>query len=268
MPTVSPAKKDSGDCLLKTLLSPVLFSFLSVLLLLCGCSRPVYYPIEQPVAPPLEYKPPFPKEMLIKERRSSNQNIIITIDPGHGGEDFGTHSNTPPTYHEKNLNLAISKMLKSYLDKQGYTTVMTRMKDDFIGLDERADFANNQKSALFVSLHFNSAPSKEADGIEVYYYRSTDNKERTERSQQLAKAVLDQVLAQTQAKSRGTKHGNFAVIRQTNMPAVLVEGGFLTNDEEMQKIKDPAYLKKLAWGVALGINDYLEGGRRKAEGGK
>ena len=118
-------------------------------------------------------------------------------------------------------------------------------------------YANNQKSTLFVSLHFNSAPSKEADGIEVYYYRSPDNKERTENSRILAKDVLDNILEQTQAKSRGTKHGNFAVIRQTNMPAILVEGGFLTNDEEMQKIKDPSYLKKLAWGVALGIKDYL-----------
>ncbi len=69
--------------------------------------------------------------------------------------------------------------------------------------------------------------------------------------------ILRETLTQTQAKSRGVKQANFAVIRETNMPAVLIEGGFVTNELELQKLKDPAYLKKLAWGIVKGIDEYL-----------
>jgi N-acetylmuramoyl-L-alanine amidase len=74
----------------------------------------------------------------------------------------------------------------------------------------------------------------------------------------LAQTVLDHVIESTAAKSRGVKHGNFLVIRETEMPAILVEGGFLTNTSEMDRIKDPSYLKKLALGIAKGIQTYLQ----------
>jgi N-acetylmuramoyl-L-alanine amidase len=224
--------------------------------ILGGCSRSKYRsapPFVQPLPPPM----PRNENIAIEKLRAQRRQILITIDAGHGGEDFGAHSSTMPIYHEKNLNLSVAKMLQHFLKEQGYSTMMTRMTDDFISLDRRAEFANNQNSTLFVSMHFNSAPSKEADGIEVFYYRSQQDPRRTELSKELAQSVLDQVIDQTGAKSRGVKHGNLAVIRQTTMPAVLVEGGFLTNDEETQRIKDPSYLKKLAWGVSLGIQDYL-----------
>jgi N-acetylmuramoyl-L-alanine amidase len=186
-----------------------------------------------------------------------NEEIVIVIDPGHGGVDFGTHSNSKPTYQEKNLNLATAKMLKTYLSQQGYTIILTRTDDTFISLEKRAEFANDKEPALFVSVHYNSAPSLDADGVEVFYYRSDLDKHRTKESKYLAKAILDKVLGTTKARSRGIKHGNFAVIRQTNMPAVLIEGGFLSNDEEMEKLKDPCYLKKIAWGITQGITAYL-----------
>jgi N-acetylmuramoyl-L-alanine amidase len=187
-----------------------------------------------------------------------NQKCLIVIDAGHGGEDFGAHSNTLPHYQEKHLNLSTANLLQTYLSQLGYQTIMTRTDDHFIALDKRADFANEKNPDLFVSVHYNSAPSKEAEGIEVYFYRSEQDKKRTRESRLLAQCVLDDVLESTDAKSRGVKHGNFAVIRQTKMPAILIEGGFLTNDREMQKIKDPVYLKKLAWGIAQGIHSYLD----------
>lgn len=193
---------------------------------------------------------------VIKPAPAYNK-ISITLDAGHGGDDFGAHSNTTPKYHEKNLNLVITKMVKTFLDQKGFKTEMTRADDTFVSLENRAKFANALNTTLFVSLHFNSAPSKEADGVEVYYYKSLQNKERTDSSRQLAIAILDTAVEKTQAKSRGAKHGDFAVIRQTTMPAVLVEGGFLTNEPEMSKIKDPAYLKQLAWGISLGIQNYV-----------
>ena len=65
------------------------------------------------------------------------------------------------------------------------------------------------------------------------------------------------MIAQTKAKSRGVKHGNYAVIRKTLMPAILIEGGFVTNEAELQNLKDPVYLKRLAWGIVKGIEEYL-----------
>jgi|694.fasta_scaffold04059_15 N-acetylmuramoyl-L-alanine amidase len=225
-------------------------------LLLTGCvARP-------PIA---EY--PYPDRQTIcrpkagietRKQENLNKGTLIVIDPGHGGDDFGAHSNTHPRYQEKYLNLSTAKLLNTYLTQKGYRTVMTRQDDTFIALDKRAEFANQKKPAVFVSVHYNSAPSKQAEGVEVYYYRSEENKKRSKDSRLLAQAVLDEVIDNTNAKSRGTKHGDFAVIRETDMAAILVEGGFLTNEKEMQRIRDPMYLKKLAWGIAQGIDNYLK----------
>lgn len=183
---------------------------------------------------------------------------LIIIDPGHGGEDQGTLSLLKPRYQEKSLTLATSKILKGYLEQMGYRVTMTRSEDVFIPLKDRATLANSLKPALFVSVHYNSAPSCEAHGIEVFYYLEEKENDRAKASKQLATLVLNQLIVQTKAKSRGVKTANFAVIRETNMPAILVEGGFLTNEEELNKIKDPEYLKQVAFGIAKGIDQYLK----------
>jgi N-acetylmuramoyl-L-alanine amidase len=185
------------------------------------------------------------------------QKAFIVIDPGHGGHDVGTQSISKPRYQEKSLNLVTAKFISQYLQQLGYRVWMTREDDRFISLDRRAQLANEAKPTLFVSVHYNSAPSSEAQGVEVFFYQS-DNKERTRSSKYLAQIILKSVLVETKAKSRGVKHGNFAVIRETNMPAVLIEGGFVTNEEELKKLKDPSYLKKIALGVTKGIDEYIE----------
>ncbi len=186
------------------------------------------------------------------------QKAFILIDPGHGGSDVGTQSIFKPRYQEKSLNLLTANFLRNYLQQLGYRTAMTRQDDVFISLEERARLANEQNPTLFVSIHYNSAPSAEAQGVEVYFYQSKENKMRTTKSKQLAQVILRNVLIYTKAKSRGVKHGNFAVIRETDMPAILIEGGFMTNEGELLNLKDPAYLKRLAWGVAKGIQEYLD----------
>ena len=148
-------------------------------------------------------------------------------------------------------------MVKNFLQQFGYEVILTRNDDTFIPLDKRSLFANEQKPRLFVSIHYNSAPSKEAEGIEVFYYKNDDDKNRMNKSKTLAQNVLDRTIQNTQAKSRGVKQGNYSVIRETNMPAVLIEGGFLTNSGEMEKIKNATYMKSLALGIAQGIQDYL-----------
>jgi len=181
---------------------------------------------------------------------------LIIIDPGHGGEDQGTKSLVKPVYTEKNLNLKTAKFLSDFLENNGFQTLLTRTDDTFVPLKERATFANERRPLLFVSIHFNAAPSTEAKGVEVFYFKSEENKNRTKASQALAGYILGDVLGITKAPSRGVKHGNYAVIRETDMPAVLVEGGFLTNKEDLQKLKDPAYLKMVAKGIADGIDKW------------
>ncbi|MBA2726959.1 MAG: N-acetylmuramoyl-L-alanine amidase [Parachlamydiaceae bacterium] len=181
---------------------------------------------------------------------------LIVIDAGHGGEDFGTQSPFKPVIKEKNLNLVAANFLQGYLQQMGFMTAMTRKDDTFVSLDGRAEFANELKPALFVSVHFNSAPAVKAEGVEVFYYRSEQDKGRSAASKALAENILNRIIINTDANSRGVKHGDLAVIRKTNMPAVLVEGGFLTNESEYQKLKDSAYVKRLMWGIAQGIQKF------------
>lgn len=232
--------------------------FLLLALFLNACSRPEY--VEE-VAPPqyvVGYAPqqqrpqqPLPPLLPVK-----GQGIIV-LDAGHGGKDRGAISPFMPKSEEKNLNLTTTQLVNHYLKQMGYQTSLSRPNDVFVELDKRAEFANQTSARLFVSIHYNSAPSAKAEGIEVFYYNSKENKDRTTQSKKLAQAVLDNVIKNTQTKSRGVKHGDLAVIRQTTMPAILIECGFLTNSNEMEKIKDPQYLKRLAWGISQGINQYL-----------
>jgi len=220
-------------------------------------------------AAPIQRQQSFPSRIVAPLQRKMSSTPIVTpplkisnqlivIDAGHGGEDDGTSSLSTPRYKEKSLTLMTSKLLKTYLQQMGYQVKMTRTEDVFVALDKRAIFANAINPALFVSVHYNSAPSTDASGIEIYYYKTDEDETRAQSSRKLAEAVLKRVIQNTEAKSRGVRHGNFAVIRETKVPAILIEGGFMTNQEEMVKIKDPEYIKKLAWGMAQGIADYLK----------
>lgn len=228
-----------------------------------SCSRQEYvegpYPVPiQPYALP-EYIPPAPEDEPVALIPPPSTAPLVVVDAGHGGKDLGTESTKEPKYQEKILNLITAKFVSQNLQKMGYRVVMIRKDDTFISLDKRAEMANNLKPALFVSVHYNSAPSEQADGIEVFYYKSDTDKSRTTASKKLGDEVLKQVIAQTNARSRGVKHGNLAVVRETNMPAILVEGGFLTNPDERRNIMDTAYQKKIALGIAKGIDKYLKG---------
>lgn len=186
-----------------------------------------------------------------------NKNKLIVIDAGHGGKDFGAEAAPKPPLKEKNLNLMTAQMLEDYLQQMGYRTLMTRADDYFVSLDKRASFANSVGADIFVSVHYNSAPSLKAEGVEVFYYRSEINKDRTLVSNELADTILKSVINNTKAKSRGVKHGNLAVLRKTLMPAALVEGGFITNSQELAKLRDPNYLRSIAWGIAQGIQTFF-----------
>ncbi len=181
---------------------------------------------------------------------------VIVIDPGHGGDDYGC-SNEDETLNEKTLTLATSNLLKKHLQKLGYRVIMTRTSDVRVALDKRARLANELNAEAFVSVHFNHAENTSAQGVEVFYHKQATNLKRTEESHHLAQAVLRSVLLATNARSRGVKTANYRVIKKTEMPAILVEAGFLSHEKESSRCKDPDYMDAIAWGIAQGINNYF-----------
>lgn len=192
---------------------------------------------------------------LLKQTRTQSRQTraIIVIDPGHGNFDLGTHNDV---CEEKVLALNTSLYLKAELIKRGYQVVMTRARDEYITLKKRAQIANEVKSHVLVSIHYNAAANKQAHGIEVFYpKKATPWKQK--RSKLLAQSILKKMLVNTDANSRGVKEGNLCVIRETNMPAVLVECGFITNKEECKKMVNPAYQKTLAKAIAQGLDEYF-----------
>lgn len=239
-----------------------------IFVLLIGCSprMPVAAPIKPKAAKPLPATIAAPPQEIAmadlpflksKKKTPVAPQALIVLDPGHGGDDYGTHSLGTPRYQEKHLNLSTAQIVKNLLQQAGYEVIMTRNDDTFVSLDNRAMFANKLNPALFLSIHYNSAPSRDAEGIEVFYYRDRENPLRQKKSNILAQSVLNKVIKNTKAKSRGVKAGNLSVIRQTEMPAVLIEGGFMTCAKEMDKLKDAAYIKSIAVGISQGIQDYL-----------
>ncbi len=183
----------------------------------------------------------------------NRQKYLIVLDPGHGGFDMGASSHQ---VEEKTLALRMAKIVKQHLSRMGYRVILTRSRDVFLPLDQRTSIANRTKSHLLVSLHFNAFKDPSARGIEVYYY-GKGSKWRHINSKKLAQSVLSRMLSQTKAPSRGVKCGNFHIVREANMPAILVEGGFITHPKEREQIKDKTYFNRLARGIAEGIDRYF-----------
>lgn len=179
---------------------------------------------------------------------------IVVIDPGHGNFDLGTHNEF---CEEKVLALNTALFVKAELVKKGYRVIMTRSRDEFVPLKKRAQIANDMKSQVLLSIHYNAAHNKEAQGIEVFYPK-TGKSWKLKRSKMLAQTILRKMLANTGAFSRGIKDGNLCVIRETNMPAVLIECGFITNPEECKKMIHPDYQKLLARSIADGLEEYFK----------
>jgi N-acetylmuramoyl-L-alanine amidase len=179
---------------------------------------------------------------------------LIILDAGHGGTDEGTKISA---LKEKRLTLLTVLLTKKHLEDLGYRVMLTRGRDIFLSLPKRVAIANKTKATLFVSVHYNSAPSADANGIEIFYF---DSKEawRSRASKRLAHCLLHRMLDQTHAASRGVKTGNFHVIRETDMPSVIVEAGFITNSKERQNLKDRQYLDRIAKGIAQGIDKYIK----------
>ncbi|MEQ2455578.1 N-acetylmuramoyl-L-alanine amidase [Flavonifractor hominis] len=178
----------------------------------------------------------------------------IALDAGHGGSSPGAvyPDASGQDVLEKDLTLAITTKLETILVQQGYNVVLTRPGDSTVDLYTRADIANAANADLFVSIHINASGTVPSfQGIYTYHYPSST------RSMNFATAVQQAVCAATGGIDRGISSANFAVLRETNMAAVLVECGFMSNLEELSRLQDDAYQQKLAEGIATGIANYL-----------
>lgn len=196
-------------------------------------------------------------EVSYPAKRSSvrqHEKPLIVLDPGHGGEDQGAKSKH---LVEKKLTLLTSLFLRTHLTSLGYRVIMTRNKDIFIPLHRRVSIANKTKAAVFVSVHYNASYATDAKGIEIFYH-ATGNTQRANSSKQLACKVLDELNKLGEVESRGVKKGNFYVIRDTQMPAILIEAGFITNLEDSSHLSDSKYVAKLAKAISEGIDKYLK----------
>jgi N-acetylmuramoyl-L-alanine amidase len=180
---------------------------------------------------------------------------LIILDAGHGGRDQGAKVQN---VLEKRLCLTSVFLAKRALENLGYRVILTRSRDVYLSLARRVSIANKMEGALFVSIHFNSAESTSANGVEVFYFPSKKQTNRMQESKLLANSVLYQVIDQTTLHSRGVKQGNHHVTRETAMPAILIEGGFMTNSSELDFLKDRTNLAKLAEGIARGVDHYLK----------
>jgi N-acetylmuramoyl-L-alanine amidase len=194
-----------------------------------------------------------PKPSQTTPKATHKEQRLIVLDPGHGGYDLGARMSA---CDEKSLALSTALLTKKHLTEMGYRVILTRSRDVFMPLEQRTMIANETKGKLFVSIHFNAAKNPIAKGIEVFYYASAD-KFRAFSSKKLAARVLNKIIDRTVAENRGIKEGNFHVIRETKMPAILIEAGFMTHPDELHLLKDVNYRDKIARGIAEGIDSFF-----------
>ena len=199
--------------------------------------------------------------------KDKNTKRSIFLDPGHGGSDPGAISGG---VREKDLTLSVYNKVSSKLASLGYTVLTSRNVDKDVDLVDRAEQANNANADMLLSIHFNAGGRGIARGIETYYYQSQEdivpkinkenhnNAERLERSRKLANKVQQNLLYQTGANDRGVKRASFTVLRETSIPSILVELGFIDNPEERNKVKTNEYQERLANGIVDGIVAYYK----------
>ncbi len=167
----------------------------------------------------------------------------VVIDAGHGGYDRG--GGPGQAIPEKPYTLDTALRLERALQRRGFRTVMTRTDDIFVSLPERVAIANSYRNAIFVSVHYNSAPRLDAHGYETYYYRGD--------SFGLATRLHHAQLASLDTEDRHVRRRGFYVVRRPAIPAVLCEGGFLTNPGESRIVLNASYRQRWAENIANAI---------------
>ena len=213
-------------------------------------------------------------EPLVRPQRVQNVGKVQTVvlDPGHGGHDKGAVSRYG---NEKDFALDVARKLRPPLQAKGLRVVMTREGDYFVPLDVRAQIANAARNSIFVSVHFNATnDDRNATGFEIFSFTprgapsTSDNAVAPSslsmqagtlvdsQSLALSACIYHSLLGHIPEFDRGIKRARFAVLRQTKVPAVLIEGGFLTERGESRLIANKDWRTKLAGAISVGIENY------------
>lgn len=211
--------------------------------------------------------------LLCEPPLTFSTNRVIVIDPGHGGSNTGTISVLDGRF-EKEFTLDWAKRLKPLLETNGWTVFLTRTSDVYVTNSDRVVFAEAHHADLFISLHFNSTSDrdKKTGGLETYcitptgmpstltrsfadpWFENLPNNNFDAQNLQLAVRVHSAVLHATGIDDRGVRHSRFdTVLRGQNRPAILIEGGYLSNPIEAKLIESPEYRQNLAEAVAAAL---------------
>jgi N-acetylmuramoyl-L-alanine amidase len=217
-----------------------------------------------------EKRPAVYRESKATQPQTSKPFAVVVLDPGHGGQDSGAMCGG---VMEKDLTLDVARRVDRLLDSEGVATLMTRLGDSYVSLADRAAFGNRATDSIFISIHFNEDNKPVASGVETYYAahqidsassfaswfpffsRPPSNSPKPE-SQSLAGFIQEALVARTRSVDRGTQPKQFFVIANVSSPAVLIEGGFITNKDELSKLASEDYRDQLAAAVADGILRY------------
>ncbi|MCR4337900.1 MAG: N-acetylmuramoyl-L-alanine amidase [Candidatus Omnitrophica bacterium] len=239
---------------------------------------------------PFDFEDKVIPQFLEYKITTKKKTYKVIVDAGHGGKDPGAVSRSG--LKEKEIVLDIAKRLKEKLKDQGFSVDMTRTGDQFLSLGERTEIASQGQPDLFISIHANASPQRSVQGLEVYILRELTSRERREEqrlknshllfkglemdghseaeeiiedmlysykraeSNQLAKHLASEAAKMAKSKNRGIKSSGFFVLRNTLIPAILVEVGFITNPREENLLKTKSYREKIADGLAKGIVEY------------
>jgi len=212
------------------------------------------------------------RESKTTQPQTSKPFAVVVLDPGHGGQDSGAMCGE---VMEKDLTLDVARRIDRLLDSEGVATLMTRFGDSYVSLADRAAFGNRAKDSIFISIHFNEDNKPIASGVETYYAAHQINSASTfaswlpffsqppsnspkPESQSLAGFIQEALVARTRSVDRGTQPKQFFVIANVSSPAVLIEGGFITNKDELSKLASEDYRDQLAAAVAEGILRYRD----------
>ncbi|MGC1320878.1 MAG: N-acetylmuramoyl-L-alanine amidase [Candidatus Udaeobacter sp.] len=219
-----------------------------------------------------EKRPPVYRESKAPHTQTSKPFAVVVLDPGHGGQDSGAMCGG---VMEKDLTLDVARRVDRLLDSEGLATSMTRLGDSYVSLADRAAFGNRAKESIFISIHFNEDNKPVASGVETYYAAHQINSGSTfaswlpffsrppsnlpkPESQSLAGFIQEAMVARTRSVDRGTQAKQFFVIANVTSPAVLIEGGFITNKDELSKLASEDYRDQLAAAVADGVLRYRD----------
>ncbi len=225
---------------------------------------------------------------VVKKRIAQVKTIVI--DPGHGGNDEGAAA-PGSRLKEKDVALKIALVVRDELIQAGFRVIMTRQDDRYVSLQERARLVNSQEADFFLSIHANAAKTRLARGFETFYLSDPVNdaydpekmpdesylryeffyddhkelgrvlltlmdkasSEDRAKSIDLAEMIRDAMKAKLHSRDRGVKRARFFVLKKTDIPAVLVEVGFLSNPKDENLLKSLKYQKKIAQAIAQGL---------------